>query len=163
MSSENEDIPENWDSLKDRSAALEEEAAAPLECDSETSRPPVLSLMAASWADLVGMLAVCTGALIAVLAMGEPPALSVFPWAAGLALAWWTFAACVLVMVRQGTPGMLLAGVVFERPVPAKRVFWVLVAAVLGVASFGLVGLLGPRTSLLRLAGATELASVGEE
>lgn len=163
MSSDIEGIPADWDSLKERSVEPEETPTSPLGVEPEDNRPPILSLMAASWADLVGMLAVCTAALIAVLALGEPPALSVFPWAAGLALAWWAFAACVLVVVRLGTPGMLLAGVVFEQPVPAKRIFWVLAAAIVGVATFGLVGLLGARSSLLRLAGASELASVGEE
>jgi hypothetical protein len=163
MSPDLEDIPPDWDSLKDRSTESEEKPVVLPEAIAEDHAPPVISLMAASWADLVGMLAVCTAALIAVLALGEPPALSVFPWAAALALAWWAFAASVLVLVRQGTPGMLLAGVVFEEPVPAPRVPGVLAAAVFGVATFGLVGLLGPRSSLLRLAAATELATVGEE
>jgi hypothetical protein len=163
MSSDLEDIPADWDSLKDRSTESEEEPVALPEEDPEDHSPPVISLMAASWADLVGMLAVCTAALIAVLALGEPPALSVFPWAAALALAWWAFAASVLVIVRQGTPGMLLAGIVFEQPVPATRVPGVLAVAVFGVATFGLVGLLGSRASLLRLAAASELAAVGEE
>lgn len=163
MNSDVKDIPADWDSLKDRPAETKKEVAEPPEVDPEGDAPPVVSLMAASWADLVGMLAVCTAALIAVLALGEPPALSVFPWAAVLALTWWVFAASVLVIVRQGTPGMLLAGIVFEEPVAARRVAGVLAAAVVGVATFGLVGLLGPRSSLLRLAAATELVTVGEE
>ncbi len=156
-------IPPDWDSLKDRSMDATRTPPVVPEVRPEDSPAPVISLMAAAWADLVGILAVCTAALIAVLALGEPPALSVFPWATALALIWWAFAASVLVLVRQGTPGMLLAGVVFSEPVPAGRVAWVLAAAALGVATFGLVGLLGARSSPLRLAAGSDLTTVAEE
>lgn len=163
MSSDLKGIPEDWDSLEERSVETEGEPAIPPVTHPAEGSPLAISLMAASWADLVGMLAVCTAALIAVLALGEPPALSVFPWAVALALAWWVFAAYVLVVVRQGTPGMLLAGIVFEQAVSARRVPWVLVAAVLGVATLGLTGLIGPRSSPLRLAAASEIVNIGED
>ncbi len=158
-----DNIPANWDSLRDRAAADEEESAPPKGSDGEAPGLPVIALVAASWADLVGMLAVCTGALVALLALGERPALSAFPWAAALALAWWGFAASVLVVVRQGTPGMLLAGLSFEQPVRTGRVPWVLAAALFGVATLGLVGLVGARSSPLRLAAASDLTTVSEE
>ncbi|MCK5375457.1 MAG: hypothetical protein KAJ97_00145, partial [Acidobacteria bacterium] len=65
--------------------------------------------------------------------------------------------------VRQGTPGMLLAGLSFEQPVRTGRVPWVLAAALFGVATLGLVGLVGARSSPLRLAAASDLTTVSEE
>jgi len=107
-------------------------------------------------ADLVGMLAVCTGALIAILVLGERPALPAFAWAAALGIVWWAFAAAVLVVVRQATPGMLLAGMSFSGAVRPQRVVWVLVAALVGVGTFGLSGIIGGRGSALRLAAGTD-------
>jgi hypothetical protein len=104
-------IPGDWDALVDRSPAARSPAAVTTGPDRHG--PPVLTLMASAWADLVGMLAVCTGALIAILLLGERPALPAFSWAAALAVVWWIFAASILVVVRQATPGMLLAGVSF--------------------------------------------------
>ena len=119
--------------------------------------PPVLTLMASAWADLVGILAVCTSALIAILVLGERPALPAFVWAAVLGVVWWAFAAAVLVVIRQATPGMLLAGVSFSEAVRPNRVGWVLVAALVGVATFGLSGIIGGRGLSLRLAAATDV------
>jgi hypothetical protein len=151
-----DDIPHDWDSLADRDGGLETTETPPAPDDPE---PPVLTLMAVSWADLVGMLAVCTGGLLAVLALGQRPALAAFTWAAALALLWWVCAAAALVVVRQGTPGMLLAGVRFGEPVPTARVPRVLAAALLGVCTLGLPGLLGGHLSPLRLAAAIDLVA----
>jgi hypothetical protein len=115
--------------------------------------------MASSWADLVGMLAVCTGGLVAVMALGQRPALAAFGWSAFLALTWWVCSAAVLVVIRHGTPGMLLAGVRFVDPVSPDRVPRVLAAALLGVVTLGLPGLLGSQLSPLRIAAATDLAT----
>jgi hypothetical protein len=111
--------------------------------------------MAASWADLVSMLAVCTAALAAILAIGERPALPAFSWAVALALVWWLFAATVLIIVRQATPGMLLAGVSFSDPVAPERVGWVLAAALVGVATLGLSGGIGGERPILCRAAAS--------
>jgi hypothetical protein len=108
--------------------------------------------MAASWADLVSMLAICTAALAAILAIGERPTLPAFVWAVALGVVWWLFAATVLVVVRQGTPGMLLAGVSFSGSVVTERVGWVLAAALVGVVTLGLSGVLGGQNSILTLA-----------
>jgi hypothetical protein len=113
--------------------------------------------MASAWADLVGILAVCTGALIAILVLGERPALPAFAWAAALGVVWWAFAAAALVVVRHATPGMLLAGMSFSGAVRPQRIFWVLVAALVGVATFGLSGIIGGRGTALRLAAATDV------
>ena len=89
-------------------------------------------MLASSWADLVSLLAICTGALVTVLIMGERPSMPALWWAAALALLWWVVAAAALVLVRQGTPGMLLAGIRFEAPVEPRRVPRVLMAALVG-------------------------------
>jgi hypothetical protein len=151
------DIPDDWDALAERGGAPPVEAAGPAAPHGEV--PPPVTLMAASWADLVAMLAVCTGGLIAVMAVGQRPALPAFAWAAGLALAWWVSAASVLLVVRQGTPGMLLAGVRFLDAVPPRLVPRVLAAALLGALTLGAPGLLGGRLSPLAAAARSRLES----
>ena len=68
-------------------------------------------------------------------------------------------AAAALVVVRQVTPGMLLAGVRFREPVPASRLPHVLLAALLGVVTLGSIGALGARISPLAAAAASVLES----
>lgn len=156
MNPESPEIPPDWDSLGDRESEPRLEEPFPEPDDGE---PQVLTLMAVSWADLVGMLAVCTGALLAILALGQRPGLAAFGWAAVLALVWWACAAAALIVVRQGTPGMLLAGVRFFTPVEPDRVPRVLAAAVFGVLTFGLPGLLGHSLSPLKLAAASDIVA----
>ena len=153
------DIPADWDALGDRQTRVRPETTPPPESDEGGPEPSLITFMATSWADLVGMLAVCTGALIAILILGERPTLPAFAWAAALAMVWWVFAASVLVVVRQGTPGMLLAGVNFATPVLPKRVPLVLAAAIAGVATLGLPGLLGNRRSILGAAAASDVVA----
>ncbi len=148
-------MPGDWDALVDRPSGVS--PVRPSLPGRDHRLPPVLTVMASAWADLVGMLAVCTGALIAILVLGERPALPAFVWAAALALVWWAFASAVLVVVRQATPGMLLAGMSFSDPVRPQRVVWVLAAALAGVATFGLSGIIGGRGSTLRLAAASDV------
>lgn len=156
MSPPVDEIPHDWDSLTDRDGGL---PVSPDPAPYDEPEPPALMLMAASWADLVGMLAVCAGGLIAVLVLGQKPALAAFGWAAVLAVLWWACAAAVLVVVRQGTLGMLLAGVRFLEPVVPARVPRVLAAALFGVATLGLPGLLGARWSPLRAAAAVDIVA----
>jgi len=153
------DILTNWDTLDERPAIVQPGPAPRQESEEDGPGPPLITLMATAWADLVGMLAVCTGALIAILILGERPTLPAFAWAAALALVWWAFSASVLVVVRQGTPGMLLAGVNFATPVLPGRVPLVLVAALAGVATLGLPGLLGGQRSILGAAAASDLVA----
>lgn len=157
MTTDGNEIPNDWDALVDRRAELQTEGASPAPAEDAEPGPPVITLMAISWADLVAMLAVCTGALTAILLLGERPALPAFAWSAGLALAWWLFAASVLVVVRQGTPGMLMAGVNFDHTVAPRRVLGVLAAALFGVLTLGTTGFLGGHRSLLRVAAAADL------
>lgn len=164
MRRDSDDVPGNWDTLKERPPTDEDAQATPVgDSEADDFEPPFITLMAISWADLVGMLAVCTGALFALLVLGERPALPAFPWAAALSVVWWAFAGAALVVVRQGTPGMLLAGVCFQNPVPTRRVPWVLVAALAGVATLGVTGLFGAHHSLLRFAAASALVTVEDE
>lgn len=156
MSNGSGEIPHDWDSLADREIGTQSVKGGPEPDDFEL---PILTLMAVSWADLVGMLAVCTGALIAVMALGQRPGLATFSWAAVLAVVWWACAAAVLVVVRQGTPGMLLAGVQFFAPVKPARVPRVLAAALFGVVTLGLSGLLGSRFSPLKMAAAADIVA----
>ncbi|MDH3813037.1 MAG: hypothetical protein OEV48_00995 [Acidobacteriota bacterium] len=152
MTDDRKTMPGDWDALIERPTEISRERSSlpPQNHD----LPPALTIIASSWADLVGMLAVCTGALIAILVLGERPALPAFVWAAALGVVWWLFSAAVLVVVRQATPGMLLAGISFSEAVRPQRVVWVLVAALVGVGTFGLSGIIGGRGSALRLAAA---------
>lgn len=153
------DIPADWDALGDRRTRTRSGPSGAIEPDRSDAKPPLITLMATAWADLVGMLAVCTGALIAILILGERPTIPAFAWAAVLAMVWWIFAASVLVVVRQGTPGMLLAGVTFTTSVRPPRVPLVLAAALVGVATFGLLGLVGGQRSILGAAAASDLVA----
>ena len=153
MSDDRKPIPGDWDALVDRSAHASSQHPATTAPDLQP--PTALTMMASAWADLVGILAVCTAALIAILVLGERPAIAAFSWTVTLGVSWWVFAAAVLVVVRQATPGMLLAGVSFADPVRPRRVGWVLSAALIGVLTLGLSGVIGGRGSLLHLAGAS--------
>ena len=155
MTDENKPIPNDWDALVDRSA--ERGAEGHPIADPHLNKPTLVTMMASAWADLVGILAVCTAALIAILILGEQPAVAAFGWAAALGVVWWLFAAAVLVVVRQATPGMLLAGVSFSDPVRPGRVGWVLSAALIGVVTLGLSGVVGGRGSLLHLASSSDI------
>jgi len=147
----------DWDTLVDRGRGSGPPSHTMT--DPDPLGPPILTLLATAWGDLVGILAVCTGALIAILALGERPALAAFGWAAALGVVWWAFAAAVLVVVRQATPGMLLAGVSFADPVQPRRVGWVLAAALVGVVTIGLSGVIGGRGGALRLAAASAVVN----
>jgi hypothetical protein len=155
MTDDRDSIPGDWDALVDRGA----DGGPPSHSATEPDplEPPMLTVMASAWADLVGILAVCTAALVAILVLGERPALPAFAWAAALGVVWWAFAAAVLVVVGQATPGMLLAGVSFAEPVRPQRVGWVLAAALIGVMTFGLSGVIGGRSSVLRLAATSDV------
>lgn len=123
--------------------------------------PPTLNLVAAAWADLVALLAFVVAELIAVVVAGYDIKLPALPWVVTLALAWWCAAALVLVVVRRGTPGMLMAGVAFRSQVPSSRLAPAVLVALLLVCLLGLPALLGAQRSLLRLATGSPLACLG--
>ena len=143
------EFPANWDVLRDGDEAPSE--AGPPDNGSPTAPPPILALLAASWGDAVAALAVCTTALASLAADGPAVDPAALPWAAALGVVWW-FAAAALVVVRQGTPGMLLAGIAFPERVSPARLAGVLAAALLHAALLGLPSLLGPRRSPVAVA-----------
>lgn len=156
-------IPRDWDVLGD----AEPDDTAALPADDETAPrpagPPTLVLFAAAWADGVAVLAVVTAALLALNALGVQRILAALPWAAILSVAWWIFAAAVSVAIRQGTPGMLLAGVHFNGRVTPRRVALVVAAAAASTLLLGLPGLLGEHRSPLALASGRAVETLPAE
>lgn len=154
-------FPNNWDVLQE--PALDELPADDVSAPEQTGSPPILNIMAASWADAVAPLGVCTAALVALNAVGHQGSLTTFPWAVALGVAWWVTAAAASVIIRQGTPGMLLAGIVFGERVAPGRVAMVIAAAATCALLLGLPSLLGPRRSPLALAAASRLESAAAD
>ena len=153
------EFPRNWDVLNDsvRNGEVLEDFAPRSEPE---RRPPTINLLASSWADAVVSLGVCTAALFGLNTIGYNGSLTAFPWALALGAAWWATAATILVVIRQGTPGMLLAGIVFGDRVAPWRLAMVIAAAAVCALLLGLPCLLGARRSPLALAAASELESV---
>lgn len=175
-------FPINWDQLNDDADDdLREEIAAEIPRDPDVAEPddeatdwyerapepripadpPTLNLVAAAWADLVALLAFVVAVLIAVVVAGYDIKLPALPWVVTLALAWWCAAALVLVVVRRGTPGMLMAGVVFKSRVPSTRLAPAVLVGLLLVCLLGLPALLGAQRSLLCLSTGSPLACLG--
>lgn len=153
------EIPKNWDILAE--SPLDEDVPDGIPpTTGSSSAPPTINLLASSWADAVASLVVCTAALFGLIAAGHDPSLTTLPWAFALGATWWLAAAAALILIRQATPGMLLAGVVFSNRVAPRRVAAVIAAAVVSALLMGLPNLLGPRRSPLALAAASRLASI---
>jgi len=142
-------VPADWDQLREPSAT--DVPPGSTRPDRSLDPPPVVSLVAGAWADLVTVLAVCTGCLLALVALGYGAPLTALPWAAGLAGLWWVVAAATLVVVRHGTPGMLMAGLEFDGTIPRRRVPWVVLSALILWSTFGLPSAIGRTGWLLRL------------
>jgi hypothetical protein len=123
--------------------------------------PPTLNLVAAAWADLVALLAFVVAELIAVVVADYEIKLAALPWVVALALAWWCAASLVLVVVRRGTPGMLMAGVVFKAQVSPSRFAAIILVALVLVCLLGLPALLGAQRSPLSFAAGSPLACIG--
>jgi len=156
------EFPSNWDVLQepaDDDVAADDIAATP----DPTGPTPILTILAASWADAVAPLGVCTAALIGLDAVGHHASFTALPWTVALGVVWWVIAAAALVVVRQGTPGMLLAGVVFADRVAPGRVAAVIAAAAVSALLLGLPNLLGPRRSPLAVAAASELETAAAD
>ncbi len=153
------EIPKNWDVLAE-SPPDDDVPAGGAPTTGSSGVPPTINLLASSWADAVASLVVCTAALFGLNAAGQPASLPALPWALALGVAWWLAAAAALIVIRQATPGMLLAGVVFSDRVPPARLAAVITAAAVSALLLGLPNLLGPRRSPLALAAASELESV---
>lgn len=158
-STDQRQFPKNWDVLQDSDHPdVVEEDSTPI--SDSPSLPPTINVLASSWADAVSALAVCTAALVGLTGLGHHGTLTALPWAAVLGVVWWTAATAILVVIRLGTPGMLLAGVVFADRVPPRRLPLVIGAAAFSGLLIGLPGLLGARRSVLALAASSRLESV---
>ncbi len=158
-SPDQDQIPRNWDVLQDADpdSGVSEEPAA---TSAAASLPQTLNVLASSWADAVAVLSVCTSTLVGLVILGHHGSLTALPWAAVLGAAWWTAATAILVVIRQGTPGMLLAGIVFADQVAPRRLPFVIGAAAFSALLFGLPGIFGAQRSILALAAASRLESI---
>jgi hypothetical protein len=150
------DFPHNWDVIHEGpgGASGSGEPTPPLD---PPAVPSLLSLLAASWGDAVAALAVCTAALVGLAVSDLRVGVAALPWSAALGVVWWLAAAAAAVALRQGTPGMLAAGVVFAERVPSRRLPAVLGAALVQALLLGLPGLLGVRRSPLAIAAGTTI------
>jgi hypothetical protein len=158
---EEPDIPADWDVLVEEPSEDPEPSDTGRPAGPERNPPvPTLNLMAGSWADVVTTLAVCTAALVGLNLAGHRGILAALPWAAAMASAWWVFSAVVLVAVRQGTPGMLLAGVALADRVAPRRLAAVVAAAALQALLLGLPAALGPRRSPVAVAAGDRIESL---
>lgn len=146
-------VPSDWDRIAERSAEADPTPAPGP--SSEPVGPPSLAIAASSWGEAVAVLLVCAGALAAVYALGHPVGLTTLAWAAVAAVAWWSLTSTLLLAVRHGTAGMLMAGVAFAAPVSLRRAPAVLAVAAVSALLLGLPGLLGARRHpLTAVAGA---------
>lgn len=149
-------FPANWDRL------VEEVQGGPEPEPPEepfNGGPSLVSFLTASWAELLVVLVPCAAALGVVRLLGYRTGSPALPWAALLAGAWWLTAAAVLLAVRRGTPGMLLAGLTFADEVPRARVPLLLVSILVLAASAGLLVLLGGRRWLPAVVADTGLSA----
>jgi len=144
------DFPPNWDRLAEAEEGDVEERIE--EPEEDPSRPSLISLLAASWAELVVFLAPCVAALACIRGLGFVTGAAALPWAGALSVAWWSLGGVVLLIVRRGTPGMLLAGLTFDGEVPRGRLPLVLLSALLLAASAGILTIIGGRAWLPGLA-----------
>lgn len=135
---------EAWDQLFVAETEDDRGGCIPDPSDSSPSdSPALLVVLASSWADLVVVGALTTAIIGGVAAFRYPISLPALPWAAATALLWWMMTSVVLIRVRRGTPGMLVAGISFENQVAGMRVVAALAAAMLSLVLLGIPLLLG--------------------
>jgi len=161
------DFPSNWDRIVEPAAGdgpvrrprIEPSPSIGGAYEPPGVVPPVLNLVAASWADLVSLLGFCTACLLAIVVAGYGVALAALPWIIGAAVSWWCAAAAILVAVRRGTPGMLMAGVVFTTGVPWRRLPSTLAVAILQSCLLGLPAVVGAQRAPLALVSGVSLGA----
>jgi len=147
--------PTGWDQLSEVDVDnIEPNAVSP-----STAKPalddfvPWSARIAAAWADLVVVAGLTTAMIGAVILAGYPLTARALPWAVAVALLGWGAACGIILRVRRGTPGMILAGLVFTEEVAGSRLAWTIVAAGFSALLLGIPVLPGgPRASLLSLA-----------
>ncbi|RLE36031.1 MAG: hypothetical protein DRJ61_01795 [Acidobacteria bacterium] len=138
--------------------------------ESETTDPSVISpaladtvprsaRLGAAWADLVVVGALTTSMIGAVIVSGYPLSIRALPWAVIVALIGWGAACGVVLRVRRGTLGMMMAGFVFTEEVAGRRLGWTVAAAAFSALLLGLPVLPGgSATSLLSVASGSSIA-----
>lgn len=150
------EVPRDWDRIRETEEKSEPESPAP-DYGGDDLPPQLLLMFGSAWGDLVSVLAICTSAFLALAMLGYGTHVATVPWALALGTVWWIGAAAALVVVRQATPGMLMAGVAFAEHVPRERLPWVIVAALVLGGSLGVPAFLGARLSPLRLAAGVDV------
>ncbi len=158
MTTSGDRIPGDWDQLREPAAGGEEADPTPVGTEGRVGLAP---LIGSAWGDLVSVLAVCTAAVAALAVLGYGAPLPSVPWAAAVSALWWMAATFILVVVRHGTPGMLMAGVVFSEPVPRRRLGWLVAAALVTWCTLGLLSVGGADRALVRWAAGVRLRAVG--
>jgi hypothetical protein len=151
------DVPQDWDRIRDLEPTAEPEPQAAADFGHEDLPPQLLLMFGSAWGDLLSVLAVCTSAYLVLALLGYGSDFATMPWALALGILWWAAAAAAMLVIRQGTPGMLLAGVAFDDQVPRDRLPWVIVAALVMGGTLGILTILGTRLSPLRLAAGVDV------
>jgi len=149
-------VPDGWDQLQ-QDPHDEKASSIPAADPQQPPTPSVLMLFGSAWGDLVTVLAVCTAGLTVLRLLGYGSGWRAVPWAVGVGVVWWVVSASVLLVIRNGTPGMLMAGVVFASRVPGERGIWTLLAALATWLTLGLPSLLGAGLAPIRIAAGVGL------
>jgi len=149
-----------WDQLSDADVeGIEQGPSAPLiETPDLGGIVPWSTRLTAALADLVVIAGATTSMVGAVILAGYPLGIRGLPWVVMVALIGWGASCGILLRIRRGTPGMLLAGFVFSSEVTGGRL--VCTVATAGFSAF-LLGLPllpgGPKASLLSVASGSDI------
>ncbi|MEN8163957.1 MAG: hypothetical protein ABFS37_07505 [Acidobacteriota bacterium] len=121
---------------------------------------PWSARLAVAWADLVVVAGLTTAMIGTVILAGYPLSIRALPWAVVVALLGWGAACGIMLRVRRGTPGMVLAGLEFVEEVAGTRLLWTIAAAGFSALLLGLPALPGGHTaSLLSVASGSILGA----
>lgn len=123
----------------------------------------MIPVIAGSWGDLAVILGLTAASLVALKLAGHGAPFAAAPWAVAVAVLWWLVAAAVLLTVRRGTPGMMVAGVSFAGAVAPARLPVVLLVALLLALTLGLPSAVGPPGWAMRIAAGTPLTASGHD
>ena len=154
------DPPRSWDQLSE----IDVDDIEPDTVSSSPENPapaghvPWSARLAVAWADLVVVAGLTTAMIGAVILAGYPLSIRALPWAVVVALFGWGAACGIILRVRRGTPGMVLAGLVFADEVAGGRLVLTIAAAGFSALLLGLPVLPGGRAaSLLSVASGSAL------
>jgi hypothetical protein len=155
------EVPDGWDQLSE--AEDDEFPEDVYQPDDAPDELPAIPLIAGSWGDLALILGVCAAALISLKATGHGAPFGAAGWALAVAVLWWVVAAGSLVMIRHGTPGMLLAGVRFSDSVEPGRIGGVVLVALILCATLGIPAAFGRPGWALRAAAGCDVVVTGRD